>query len=421
MLGRLGFSSTEATRNNISFKQGRKDILMKRFFPFLCAMAMIAVSAAQNTPTITGTLDGSRTIVFETQVDSCSPNDIPDAMARAFRDYTGTVHFVTASSEMYQSLGPSLDSLVHNCTPAFKSFNDANPADYNDQIWLDSFYTFDGKRIAALSHTEYHGWAHSGECHTQNFNECEYDSDTYHQSSDGGYHFKSFAVPNNLVAEVPFKYEIDRGPIGYSVDSNIVEYGGWYYAIVTNDGNWPPNCTPGPGPNRCLMLSGAAPMRTKDVFNPSSWRGWNGTDFSLTFVDPYLGTVEHPEQHVYPPVQNLNAVNGLNVYQSANVVVATLWDYWDNEYGPPGMYLTTSTDLVNWTKPTLVVTLAQITADDPPGNWLYAYFSLIDPDAPDMSFSIVGDHPYLYYVRLNNDPPYGRVVYRQKLTLLANP
>jgi hypothetical protein len=82
------------------------------------------------------------------------------------------------------------------------------------------------------------------------------------------------------------------------------------------------------------------------------------------------------------------------------------------------MYFTTSTDLVNWTKPTLVVTLAQIRANDPAGSWLYAYFSLVDPDAPDASFSIIGDHPYLYYVRLDNNGQ-DRVLFRQRLTLTA--
>jgi hypothetical protein len=216
---------------------------------FIPIALFVAVSAAQVTPTLANEpskvpslkaeLDGARTAVFETPQDSCNQYDIPDAMARAFRDYTGTVHFVAASSEMFQSLGPSLDNVTHSCEAAHHSANDPNPADYNDQTWLDSFYTEDGKAIAALTHTEYHGWAHPGECHSQNFNECEYDSDTYHFSKDGGYHFDSAKAPANLVAEVPFKYVVDEGPIGYSVDSNVVQYGGWYYAVVTDDGTAP--------------------------------------------------------------------------------------------------------------------------------------------------------------------------------------
>jgi hypothetical protein len=390
---------------------------MKRLLLIFCTL--LAVSAAQTatpTPRIKAILDGPRTAVFTTPQDSCSSNDIPDAMARAFRDYTGTIHFSSVSSVMFQSLGPTLDTLQHSCEAAHDSANDPNPADYNDQTWLDAFYTFDGKTVAALAHTEYHGWAHPGECHSQNFNQCEYDSDTYHISKDGGYHFSYSKGPKNIVAAVPFKYQIDRGPIGYSVDTNIIPWNGWFYAVATNDGNWPPNCSGSTGPHRCLMVNGGAPIRTSNVFDPSSWRGWSGTDFSISFVDPYAAPVPDPEKHVYTPVAYMQFVNGIYIYQPANVVVATLWDYWDNELGPPGMYLTTSTDLVNWTKPTLVVTLADILKNDPHGSWLYAYFSLIDPTAPDLNFSTIGDHPYLYYVRLDNNGQ-DRVLFRQKLTL----
>jgi hypothetical protein len=42
-------------------------------------------------------------------------------MARAFRDDTGTIHFISANSITYQSLGPTLTSLVHSCEAAFVS------------------------------------------------------------------------------------------------------------------------------------------------------------------------------------------------------------------------------------------------------------------------------------------------------------
>jgi hypothetical protein len=382
-----------------------------------------AVNPAAATPRVKGAIAGPRTAVFQTPQDSCDLNDVPDAMARAFRDYTGTVHLIAASTDLFQALGPTLESAQHTCEAAYYSANDPNPADYNDQSWLDSFYTLDGKKIAALTHHEYHGWAIPGECHVQGDNQytdCEYDSDTYHVSNDGGYHFGSFKAPNNFVAGVPYQYAIDHGPMGYSVDSNIIEFGGWYYAIAT-DWTWPQNCSGNTGPHRCLVPAGGAPLRTTNVFDPSSWRSWNGSDFSLSFADPYSAPVSHPLQHVYTPVPYMGFINAINVYQASNVVVATLWDYWDNELGQPGLYLTTSTDFVHWTKPTLVVTVKDLLAEDPPGNWLYAYFSLIDPTAPDLNFSILGDHPYLYYVRLDNNNAGSRVMYRRPVTLTPAP
>jgi hypothetical protein len=370
-------------------------------------------------PTVKGVLEHSRAVVFETPQQSCNPNDIPDAMARAFRDSTGTVHLVAASSELFQSIGPTLDTVQHSCEVGHYSANDANPADFNDQTWIDSFYTLDGKKIAGLTHMEYHGWAHTGRCTFKNgYNGCEYDSDTYHESSDGGYHFNSFKAPANFLAGVPYKYVRDAGPSGYSVDTNIIERDGWYYAMVTA-WQWPPNCTGSTGPHRCLTPNGGGPIRTQNVFDASSWRGWNGKDFCVSFVDPYPGPVEHPQEHVYTPVPYMDVVTGINVFQPSNIVVAVLWNPWNNEYGAKGFYLSTSTDLVHWTKPTLVATVEQFLAQEPTGNWSYAYFSLIDPAAPDLSFSVIGDHPYLYYVRFDPNGS-SRVLFRQGIKLTLN-
>jgi len=410
---------------------------MERTLPILSMLAVIAVATTlstpqaagqspSTTPTVTGTLDGPRQAVFVTPKDSCEQDDIPDAMARAFRDSTGTIHLVAASSDMFQSLGPNLDQLQRSCEAAFRSANDPNPADFNDQAWLTSFYTLDGQHVAALTHTEYHGWAIKGECHVQGnqqYGACEYDSDTYHQSNDGGYHFESFKAPKNFLAGIPYKYRIDDGPMGYSVDTNIIPLNGWYYAVATS-WTWPPNCTGATGPHRCLT-SGGAPLRTQDVFDPSSWVTWDGKDFSVSFADPYPGPVSQPQEHVFQPVPYMGFVNAINLFQVSSgqtVVVATLWDGWDTELGgPPGLYFTTSTDMINWTTPTLVVTLAELSARDPKGSWLYAYFSLIDPNASDMNFATIGDHPYLFYTRLNNNDVLERVLYRQPIQLTAKP
>jgi hypothetical protein len=116
-----------------------------------------SAQAVPTTPKINAVLDGPRAVVFTAPDDSCIPADIPDAMARAFRDSTGTVHFMAGSSELFQGLGPTLDTVQHSCAQAFHSDEDPNPAHFNDQAWLDSFYTLDGINIVALSHTEYHG------------------------------------------------------------------------------------------------------------------------------------------------------------------------------------------------------------------------------------------------------------------------
>jgi hypothetical protein len=104
-------------------------------------------------------------------------------------------------------------------------------------------------------------------------------------------------------------------------------------------------------------------------------------------------------------------------FRRGDIVFATLWDVYDNDLGPEGLYFSTTTDLVHWTKPTLVVTLKDLLAHDPVGTF-YAYFSVLDPNAPDRNFTITGDHAYLYYVRLNSNTN-DRVLYRQPIRLRA--
>jgi len=350
-------------------------------------------------------------------------------MARAFRDYEGTVHLVASSSEMFQNLGRTLEDVRHSCDPAFNSTGDPSPAAYNDQIWLSSFYTFDGIKVAALSHTEYHGWAHPDQCNTQNIVECEYDSDTFHLSTDGGYHFESSTAPRNIVAVVPYRYQVDGGPTGFSVDTGIIHFRGWYYAVATA-WSWPPGCS-----TACL-ISGGAPIRTRDVFDPASWRAWSGKDFSVRFVDPYLGPVSNPQEHVFAPVPYMQYIYALNIFRHENgshheddfesvedfrpgdIVFATLWDVYDNNLGPQGLYFSTTRDLVHWTTPTLVITSSELLAHDPAGSY-YAYFSVLDPHALDRNFSVVGDQAFLYYVRLNSNLP-DRVLFRQPIRLRSN-
>lgn len=406
---------------------------MRRLFLCLCGLSfMILASHGQTAEMAAGpeagrgehtlasvTLEGPRSAVFDTARDSCELIDIPDAPARAFRDYRETVHLVASHYVMRASLGPTLDQVKHNCEVAYNSKHDENPADFNDSTWLDSFYSVDGRRIVSLGHMEYHGWEHPGECATQgNYTaSCWYNADTFHWSEDGGYHFESPRAPENFVVGLPYKYEINKGPEGYSIDTNIVKDGEWYYAMVT-DWSWPSDCVEGSKTHPCLVPFGGTPIRTSNITDPDSWRGWDGKEFSVTFLDPYRKNILDPQQHIYTPVPYMYYVNAVNLHKRSHLFIATLCDPFNTAYGPEGIYLSTSPDMIHWSKPTLVVSMAQLSAKEPPGQWSYAYASLIDPQSDDPNFSTVTDEPYLYYVRSDdNHGPYVRVLFRQKIKL----
>ena len=363
-------------------------------------------------------LDGPRVAAFDTSKESCEQIDIPDAAARAFRDFKGTVHLIASHYVTRAGLGPSLETAKHNCQVVYKSPHDGNIADFDDATWLNAFYNIDGKRILALGHMEYHGWEHPGMCASKTDSvSCWYNVDTFNISEDGGYHFARPKPPGNFVFSLPYKYQPNQGPEGYSVDANIVKVGEWYYDEVFA-WSWPPNCGGGKGQKPCLVPDGACAIRTANILDPSSWRGWDGKDFTVQFVDPYRGAVANPQAHVCVTVPYLDYSTGINYHQASHLFVATLWNQGSASWGPQGVYFTTSPDFIHWAKPQLAMTQNQMLRREPEGNWSYQYFSLIDPKSQDSSYMTITDTPYLYYVRMDdNHGPYQRVLFRQKIKL----
>ena len=362
-------------------------------------------------------LDGPRVAAFDTAKESCELTDIPDAAARAFRDYKETIHLIASHSVTRAGLGATLETTKHNCQVVYNSPHDGNIADYNDYTWLNAFYNIDGRRIVALGHMEFHGWEH-GMCGLKTDTiTCWYNVDTFSISEDGGYHFARPKPPANYFLSLPYKYQVNQGPEGYSVDSNIVKVGEWYYDAV-GGWPWPPNCGSGNGQRPCLIPGGLCPIRTANILDPASWRGWGGKDFSVTFADPYRGPVANPSAHVCVPVPNLDFSTGINFHEASHLFIATLFTSGETAYGPAGVYFTTSTDFIHWSMPALAMTLNQMLKREPEGNWSYQYFSLIDPKSRDSSYMTITENPYLYYVRFDdNHGPYKRVLFRQRIKL----
>jgi hypothetical protein len=356
----------------------------------------------------TRNLSLSQHAVFDTQF-ACEMQDIPDAPARAFRDYHGMVHLISTHFVARAMIGKSLRQVKRDCRVIYRSPKDTNPAHFADNNWLYSFYTIDGKRIAALVHSEYDAFEIADMCSTPSTPpNCWWNSITFAVSRDGGGSFSLPKPPGNLVASVPYPYVInnEQGAYGYSAPSNIVQFEKYFYVLINN---WPHGAQKyGP----CLL-------RTKDVFDPSKWRAWDGSGFRVQFVNPYTVADFRPEEHVCQPVF-AGEVTSLVYYKKNKLFLATEYAT-DNRFGPnPGVYVVISTDLVNWSPPILILETKELLADQEAGNWSFGYFSLIDPLSDDLDFTTVSDTPDLYYVRFDKDhAPYSRVLFRRPLSLRA--
>jgi hypothetical protein len=362
--------------------------------------------AREAPPNLSGSVIGKGEVVFDTR-NACEQIDIPDAPARAFRDDHGMVHLIATHYVARAMIGPNLNELKRDCRVIYRSPKDPDPSHFQDNNWLYSFYTMDGRRIAALVHSEYDADEIPGMCATPNdTNNCWWNTVTFAESVDGGYSFTTPKPPGNLVAALPYRYVVGNqdSAYGYSGPTNIVKIGGFYYALI-ND--WPYK----------LQKFGPCLVRTLDVFDPASWRAWDGKDFTIRFADPYRETVTKPGEHVCVPVF-AGTAESLVQHTRSGTFIATQFAPDERFEGPPGFYIQGSRDLVHWSHPVLLVKISDLQQADGPGKWTYDDVSLLDPASYDRNFSAVSDSPYLYFVRSDSiRAPYVRALFRIPIRL----
>jgi len=368
--------------------------------------SQVPIPGAKAVPSVSGVVIGPKEAVFDTR-DGCEQIDIPDAPARAFRDDHNMVHLLATHYVARAMIGPNLNQMKRDCRVVYRSPKDPDPSHFQDNNWLYSFYTMDGRRIAALVHSEYDADEIPGMCATPaEPNNCWWNTVTFAESFDGGYSFGVPTPPMNLVAALPYTYSVGNraSAYGYSGPTNILKIGSFYYALI-ND--WPYR-SQNYGP--CLI-------RTQDVFDPGSWRAWNGKSFSIRFADPYRESIARDYEHVCEPVL-VGAAECLLQHTPSGIFIVTQFSP-DNRFGAQaGFYIQASRDLVHWSQPALLVNFSDLRAGDGPGNWSYGDSSLLDPTSSDREFSTISNTPYLYYVRSDqNNAPYSRVLFRRQVKL----
>jgi hypothetical protein len=360
--------------------------------------------------TLTAAFTGPPQAVFDTQTQACEPADIPDISAQAFSDQNNMVHLFATNSVARAMVGPNLNQLTRRCTIVYNSPHDPNPADFQQYSWPAGFFTADGRNVAALMHTEFHGLQVPGMCASTSRTralDCWWNVITFAVSHDGGNSFAQPKPPANLVASLPYQFAkgTEHGPAGYLSPTGIVRLGSYYYAMI-ND--W----------HRQDQKYGACLIRTADPFNPQSWRAWDGSGFNVEFIDPYVVTDANPAQHVCQPVApTLGTVDSLSYLQASGVFVATQMVH-DARFGPQGVYLNISADLIHWSPSVRLVDTAALVAGERPGKWDYNYLSILDPASTDRDFVTITSAPYLYYVRSDMvHPPLTRTLMRRQIRL----
>ena len=156
---------------------------------------------------------GKTETVFDWSSQACDPEHFPDLPVRAFRDYRGRVQLILPHYVTRRMIGPSLNSVHVDCAVTLRSPQNPDPAAFDDQEWLASVFTQDGRNIAALVHEEYHGHQHPGRCPSGVYKPCWYNAITFARSTDGGRSFDQPLPPEELIASSPRRYTPRRRPL----------------------------------------------------------------------------------------------------------------------------------------------------------------------------------------------------------------
>ncbi len=337
---------------------------------------------------------GSEEVVFRWSTDSCSTDNIPDTPLRLFRDAEGNIQVILGHYTNYRLVGPDFNSLTPDCNngPVMNSHYDSDPAQFNDYEWIAATYTLDGKTIYAILHNEYHGneYPNQVSCPSGEYQKCWYNALTFAVSSDSGKTYTHAPAPDHLLAAAPYQYVPDGGPAGIFGGSNIVynPADGYYYALIHLEAIG-------------QQQTGVSVMRTQNLADPASWRAWDGTGYTVQFINPYRDTTAVPDDHIAAiigdgNIEKMVASLTWNTYFQKWLLVGAaqknkVW----------GIYYSLSDDLIHWSVRKRILAgnmLVDPNAD--PTQVRLAYPAVVDHADTSRNFEITGQDVYLYYVKI---------------------
>jgi hypothetical protein len=191
---------------------------------------------------------------------------------------------------------------------------------------------------------------------------------------------------------LPKEYEAGAGPYGVFEPSNISKKDDFYYLFARIDE------FKSDTQRICLM-------RTDDLSDPTSWRAWDGSDFTIETVNPYL------EPKAAESTQACAALDGdlgvmdssitFNTYLNKYVMVGSTAVHIDGQE-VWGVLYAFSDDLINWQPRQLLFEMPLPWTFEPGDTNVYLYPSLIDPNSDSRNFETTGKTAYLYLTRFNN-------------------
>jgi hypothetical protein len=365
--------------------------------------------------------------VYDWTTQKCNNDslDLPDNPARFFKSGSGITLVAANAPNVYVTKAAdfSAASLLtgHVCTaPALASTNNLEAYSFDNYEWIFSTYK-EGGTVHAIIHNEYHdgtNYSTPNPCTPGDpspSNPCWYNTLTYASSSNEGLTFTQSASPQSkLIAAAPDPWDYTKisGPpfpaghffYGYQASTNIVKKDGYYYTMFIRETD--PNKAIGTQSGNCLI-------RTDNLSNPSSWRAWDGKNFTLTMNAPYAAgdpqsTGVLPCAFISKNVADFFAPRGLTFNTHLGQYLLIGEGVGSNGCG---FYYSLSPDLITWSQPYFLMAAKMqygpCWTADPTNTGLTPYPTLVDhteiSNPADPNFEITGKNVYVYYSRWMSD------------------
>ena len=350
-------------------------------------------------------LVGSEEDFWVWATDSCKYTMTPDGSLRAYRDSNDKIIVHLAHYDNYRLTGTSFDNLTSDCNIILSSNWDTDPSNHDNQHWLGGGYTEDGINVHALVHNE--NWSKANDAASGDYYST---SIVYYSSSDGGVtwtrptDYVVYSESDNTSGYSDFN---EIGHVGVEAKSNIIKHDGYYYTLLET--------------NQIEINNGRTAqfltyiIRTNNLSDPNSWRGWDGSGYNVELGDRYNETI------------NTNSLAHLNkgsvwegnvAYHNENLLYSNYFEKFMivgfGQFGNKnGVYYTLSDDLIHWSQRILVKTwdsddyiIGETDTRERTNNqYRVSYAGVIDHNSSDRNFGTVGEEAYLYWTE--NQPNAG--------------
>lgn len=365
---------------------------------------------------------GQPILIFDHLVDKREPNHLPDLPANAWKESDGTVNVTITHFENYRMRGPDLEHLVSFPNKIFSSTSSASEigeSHYNYHHWLAAPYTFDGRTIYALTHSEWYACLLIGDCATTtaptSTSTGSYQLNSWANtltsfvSTDGGATWtangadeghvvsnESFTwTGSNALASALYRKALNHS--GMMNPTRLVKEGNFFYSIAfLNHRDF----------NRIDTATGQAPIdkydyvliRTGDPTRASGWEGWRSGS-------QYVPLATHAFTAFMPrrASRQLNAGGAQLIYDVNARLYIALFVTWGA--AGPAYYMTTpSLADPQWSDAEPIDGTQDLqlnprsAANCSTGFQANNYVSLIDTHSDGLNFEFTDGDPWLFYV-----------------------